>query len=165
MQLACPHCGSRDSRISNPVGFAEMTRSFFGINQLRCRHCHTRWETSMWSGNAWKYASCPRCYRQELTTWSLQYYHPPTGTFLKIKFGATPYRCAACRCNFASFRPLRKKFAWRHRTRPEPVPNGPLLQESAALPESDLPNLAEAVGTSEQNAPMMRTHLYSEQDR
>jgi hypothetical protein len=118
----------------------------------------------MWSGNAWKYASCPRCYRQELTTWSLQYYHPPTGTFLKIKFGATPYRCAACRCNFASFRPLRKKFAWRHRTRPEPVPNGPSLQESAALAESDLPNLAEAVGTSEQTAPEMETQ-FSEQDR
>ena len=97
----------------------------------------------MWSGNAWKYASCPRCYRQELTTWSLQYYHPPTSTFLKIKFGATPYRCAACRCNFASFRPLRKKFAWRHRTRPEPVPNGASIHAEEL--NEDLSALAHAV--------------------
>ncbi len=111
----------------------------------------------MWSGNAWKYASCPRCYRQELTTWSLQYYHPPTSTFLKIKFGATPYRCAACRCNFASFRPLRKKFAWRHHPRPEVAPNTPAMQpaQESMLHESDLPALAEAVGVSpvEPNAP------------
>jgi hypothetical protein len=78
----------------------------------------------------------------------LQYYHPPTTTFLKIKFGATAYRCAACRCNFASFRPLRKKFTWRHRTRPEPVPNGPPMQAAApeALNGADLSALAQAVG-------------------
>lgn len=118
----------------------------------------------MWSGNAWKYASCPRCYRQELTTWSLQYYHPPTTTFLKIKFGATPYRCAACRCNFASFRPLRKKFTWRHRTRPEPVPNGPPIpvEESVALNEADLSALAQAVGESPEHAGAESQREFSE---
>jgi len=93
----------------------------------------------MWADQAWKYAHCPRCYRQELTTWSLEYYHPPTSTHLKIALGATPFRCAACRCNFASFRRCREKFVWRHRMQ-APV---------AAQPtnEADLQALAGAVGT------------------
>jgi hypothetical protein len=113
----------------------------------------------MWSGRAWKYASCPRCYRQELTTWSLQYYHPPTTTFLKIKCGATAYRCAACRCNFASFRPLREKFTWRHRNRPEPVPNGPPVhaEQREALHEADLSALAQAVSDTS-GQPEVETH-------
>jgi hypothetical protein len=57
---------------------------------------------------------------------------------LKIKFGATPYRCAACRCNFASFRPLRKKFSTRAR-----------VEQAPAEPAQDLPALAEAVGLSD----------------
>lgn len=93
----------------------------------------------MWADQAWKYAHCPRCYRQELTTWSLAYYHPPTSTHLKITLGATPYRCAACRCNFASFRPCRGKFVWRHRTQ-EAVTATPTN-------EADLRALSDAVGS------------------
>lgn len=102
----------------------------------------------MWSGSAWKYASCPRCYRQELTTWSLQYYHPPTSIFMKIKFGATPYRCAACRCNFASFRPLRKRYSNRAR-----------VEQAPSEVAQDLPALAEAVGLSDrEHQPHPATH-------
>src|SRR5580700_8029628 len=72
-----------------------------------------RWETSVLSAGAWKFARCPRCYRQELTTWSVHYYHPPRWTILLLKLGATPYRCASCRCNFASFRPCKEKYSWR----------------------------------------------------
>ncbi len=64
----------------------------------------------MWAGDSFKFARCPRCYRQDLTTWSLEYYHPPTSTALKLKMGANAVRCAACRCNFASFRPIKAKF-------------------------------------------------------
>jgi hypothetical protein len=40
---------------------------------------------------------------------------------MKLRAGATPYRCAACRCNFASFKKCKEKFAWRHQER-APVP-------------------------------------------
>jgi hypothetical protein len=71
----------------------------------------------VWAEGAWKYARCPRCYRQELTTWSEQYYHPPSWITFLLRIGATPYRCAACRCNFASFRRCKERFTWRHKTR------------------------------------------------
>jgi hypothetical protein len=118
MQLACPSCGSRDARVSHRRGIGERLRGLFGIYPLRCRRCDARWETSTWASMAFRFARCPRCYRQELTTWSEQYYHPPTWIVFKLRMGATPYRCAACRCNFASFKPCKEKFAWRHKDRP-----------------------------------------------
>lgn len=140
MQLACPKCGTRDARVSTRHGIGEAFKALCGVYQLRCRRCNERWETSMWANDAWKYAKCPRCYRQELTTWSLQYYHPPASTHLKITLGATPYRCAACRCNFASFLPCREKFVWRHRTHAEPM-------TATTTNEADLRALANAVGS------------------
>jgi len=113
MQLACPQCGTRDVRVSHRQSFGEVVKGIFGVYPLRCRRCRTRWETSVWAGGAWKYARCPRCYRQELTTWSEQYYHPPKWTRLMLRLGATPYRCAACRCNFTSFKPCKERFSWR----------------------------------------------------
>ena len=71
----------------------------------------------MWDSKAWKFARCPKCYRQELSTWSEQYYNPPRWIVFKLRLGATPYRCAACRCNFASFKKCKEKFAWRHTER------------------------------------------------
>src|ERR1700694_1612010 len=79
MQLACTQCGTRDIRVSHHHGFLEQLRGLIGKYQLRCRRCSARWETSVWEDGAWKYARCPRCYRQELTTWSEQYYHRPAG--------------------------------------------------------------------------------------
>jgi len=88
-------------------------KALVGIMPLRCRRCRCRWKTSVWDDGAWKYARCPRCYRQELTTWSEQYYHPPAWTMFLLNVGATRYRCAACRCNFASFKPCKERFKWR----------------------------------------------------
>jgi hypothetical protein len=115
MQLACPKCGTRDIRVSHSYGIREQLRGLIGKYPLRCRRCNARWETSVWEDGAWKYARCPRCYRQELTTWSEQYYHAPRWTRMLLRLGATPYRCAACRCNFASFRKCKERFAWRHK--------------------------------------------------
>jgi len=137
MQLNCPKCGTREVRLSHRQTFGELMRGLVGIYPLRCRRCRHRWETSVWANGAWKYARCPRCYRQELATWSEQYYRPPRWTGFLLRIGATPYRCAACRCNFASFRPCRERFAWRHQTRVEAdaAENGqavnPSPQESA----------------------------------
>jgi hypothetical protein len=119
VQLACPKCGTRETRVSHRRGLAEHVKALVGITPLRCRRCNTRWETSVWAGGAWRYARCPRCYRQQLTTWSEQYYHPPRWTTFLLRMGATPYRCAACRCNFASFKKCKEKFSWRHETKVE----------------------------------------------
>jgi hypothetical protein len=97
-----------------------MVKSLFGVYQMRCRRCRARWETSVWAEGAWKYARCPKCYRQELTTWSEQYYRPPFWTTFKLRIGGTPYRCAACRCNFSSFKRCKEKFSWRHETKTAP---------------------------------------------
>src|SRR3984957_14774341 len=101
MQLSCPNCGLRDVKVSHRRHLIEYVKAIVGIYPLRCRKCHARWETSTWAGGDWKYARCPRCYRQDLTTWSEQYYHPPTWIVFLLRIGATPYRCAACRVTFA----------------------------------------------------------------
>ena len=113
MQLACSKCGSREARISHRRTLWEQMKALVGIYPLRCRRCRNRWETSVWADGAWKYARCPRCYRQELTTWSEQYYRPPTWTSFMLNLGATRYRCNPCRCNFASFKSCRERFKWR----------------------------------------------------
>ena len=88
-----------------------------GGTPLRCRRCNMRWETSVWDDGDWKFARCPKCYRQELTTWSEHYYNPGSWITLKLRLCATPYRCAACRCNFASFNKCKETFSWRHQER------------------------------------------------
>lgn len=113
MQLSCPQCGTRDIRVSQRRNLGEFCKAIWGVYPLRCRRCRTRWETSVWADGAWKYARCPRCYRQDLTTWSEQYYHPPWWTRFVLRLGGTPYRCTPCRCNFASFRPCRERLSWR----------------------------------------------------
>src|SRR5580692_7760662 len=110
MQLSCPKCGARDAKVSHRQGLSEYLKGLIGIYPLRCRRCKTRWETASWAGGAWKYARCPRCYRQYLTSWSEEYYHPPLGTRIFLRIGATPYRCASCRCNFTSFRPCKERY-------------------------------------------------------
>jgi hypothetical protein len=76
----------------------------------------------MWESTAWLYARCPKCYRQELNTWSEKFYNPGTSVAIQLRLGAKPYRCAACRCNFASFRRRKGKFTWQHQDRPETPP-------------------------------------------
>src|SRR5258707_8329357 len=120
MQLACPKCGMRDVRVSHRRGIGERLRGLFGKYPLRCRRCNARWETSTWEAGDWKYARCPKCYRQQLTTWSEKYYNPGRMTTIMLRLGATPYRCVACRCNFASFKRCKERFAWRHQDRPTP---------------------------------------------
>ncbi len=92
----------------------------WGIYSLRCRRCHTRWETSAWHSGAWRYARCPRCYRQELTTWSENDYTIPRWTVILLRLGATPYRCAVCRCNFVSYRLCKERYSRRKKNVAQP---------------------------------------------
>ncbi len=124
MQLACPKCGARDARVAHSKGWGEWLQRLLGIYPLRCRRCEKRWSTSTWESAGWKYARCPKCYRQELSTWTEQHYIPPRWTVIQLRLGATPYRCVACRCNFASFKKCKEKFSWRHEERDgEPNPS------------------------------------------
>ena len=119
MQLTCPNCGTREVRVSHSQGLGELLQSWVGIAALRCRRCQRRWKTSVWSNGSWKYARCPRCYRQELTTWTMEHYNPPNWIRFLLRLGAKPRRCAACRCNFAAFKPRKHHFSWRHDVRVE----------------------------------------------
>ena len=89
MQLECPSCGTRDARVSRPQGLGDYLKSLVGVSQLRCRRCNNRWETSVWANGSWKYARCPRCYRQELGKWEEHYYNPPRWTRFLLRLGAT----------------------------------------------------------------------------
>ena len=130
MQLACPNCGTREIRVSHAKGLLEHVKTSVGTSLLRCRRCNNRWETSVWANGSWRYARCPRCYRQELTKWTMEHYNPARWTKFLLRIGASALRCPACRCNFASFKPRRGHFAWQHQTRVEvgaPAPDGTLV--------------------------------------
>ena len=122
MQLACPSCGTREVRFSHPHGLGEFLKSLMGVSRLRCRQCNNRWETSVWANRSWMYARCPRCYRQDLTKWTVHRYNAPRWTRLLLQLGASPRRCPVCRCNFASFKPQKEDFYWQHELRAEASP-------------------------------------------
>jgi hypothetical protein len=119
MQIACPNCGTRDVRVSRPLGLGGFLKTVVGVSRLRCRRCSHRWETSVWANRSWRYARCPRCYRQELTKWDPHFYNPPRWTRFLLRIGATAHRCPACRCNFASFKSRKEEFSRRHQVRAE----------------------------------------------
>ncbi len=111
----CPKCGSRDVRMSRFRGLTERIKAIFGRYPVRCRRCGERFTGEIWRAATMHYARCPRCYRMELSTWSEQYYNSTAWTTLKLRLGATPYRCEYCRCNFASFRACKERYSWRKR--------------------------------------------------
>jgi len=69
-----------------------------------------------------------------------------------LQAGATPYRCAACRCNFASFRGCKEKFAWRHKTRIEIGAGRPGVLGAEAV---SLNNLSSSLLAAGSNSPVM----------
>lgn len=135
----CPACGTCDVRSARSHGFSEHLLEFAGIYPLRCKRCETRFRARVWSVSQVVYARCPRCFRTELSTWSEQYYNPTFGTKLKLRIGATPYRCEFCRCNFASFRACKERFSWRKYRRTHGGQNTPADQNPAtpAGPDQD----------------------------
>jgi hypothetical protein len=54
--------------------------------------------------------------------WDEQFYNPGRFVIMKLRLGAKPLRCAACRCNFASFRRRKEKFVWKHQERTHTAP-------------------------------------------
>jgi hypothetical protein len=84
-----------------------------GIRPLRCRECRARFISRTWSLKSVFYARCPRCWRQDLSRWSEDFYDVPLRRRIAIAFGAHKFRCEYCRVNFVSFRP--RLIAYRRR--------------------------------------------------
>ena len=76
-----------------------------GTYPFRCLDCNARFSVNVFFLSRLAFAKCPKCLRMELTSWQHKSYHLGLLTKLMITFGARRYRCAACRCNFVSFRP------------------------------------------------------------
>ncbi len=77
MQLTCPHCGLRDIRVSQRRNVLEFLKGIVGIYPIRCRRCKHAMGNQHLGRRRMEIRPLPRCYRQDLTTWSEQYYHPP----------------------------------------------------------------------------------------
>ncbi len=157
MQLSCPNCSARDADVSKGPGLIGAIKALFGVYKLRCRRCKTKWETSA----EWRYARCPRCYRQDLTSWSPQDYRLGPWTTWLLRFGATRYRCAPCRCNFASFRPPKDRLAWEQRlarARGIPAGDNPDAEkpEEVAVPEVTRARVNAPASRASLTAPAMR---------
>jgi len=119
LNLTCPECGSRNIRSSLSRTVGERIMKAFGFFQLRCRDCDARFKHQIWDPLNSFFARCPRCYRQDLSTWSRDYYRAPTLWLLQMKLGARAHRCEYCRNNFVSFRPAKMKFVRKAGAPPE----------------------------------------------
>ncbi len=108
MHLECPHCGGHEPRLPSSRSVWERLAGLFGIEHVQCRNCRRRYWSSLWLLREIPFAHCPTCYRSlDLTTWSEKYVQPRTSQKWMMAFGAKRVRCAACRCNFVSFRQVR----------------------------------------------------------
>lgn len=81
---------------------------FLGMIHLRCRECDERFAAGLVEVRNSLYARCPRCYRLDLTTWNRKHIIVTASRKLLLFLGAKPRRCARCRCNFVSFRPVKR---------------------------------------------------------
>ena len=120
----CPACGSRNLRYAHLRSPSEKIARLAGVRPLRCRDCRQRFVHRTWSLSNLSQARCPTCMGAELTSWSPSHYHVSLGRSLLLFFGAHPYRCERCRCNFVSFLRKRKRMrVSRRRHDPESTPS------------------------------------------
>ena len=124
MEIRCPKCNSRDIRYSHLSTPKERFASLLGIHPLRCRDCRERFVARLWDPSDLPYARCPRCLNMTLSTWSPSHYHVPAGRGIKLFFGASPYRCESCRCNFVSFRARKYRFKRARKPASQEAPAG-----------------------------------------
>lgn len=121
MPIRCPSCGSqniRPARLRNPKEFLS---TLAGFQPIRCRNCRTRFTKRVWRPSDVWYARCPKCLRQDLSTWSEGQYRVPPHKIVLLRFGASPYRCEPCRHNFVAFRRRKRKPGLGRRRAREPI--------------------------------------------
>ncbi len=78
-----------------------------GVYPFRCLDCGWRFWVSVWLFSSLGVAKCPKCLRTDLLVWQDKYIRFNPWRRLLSTFGSHPYRCATCRYNFLSFRPLK----------------------------------------------------------
>ena len=113
MSIACPKCGSRFLRDSQPRNFSERINRLRFISPLRSSDCKTRFVAKTVVLSDLRYAHCPKCRRMDLNGWTGKTYTPPFFMGLKVKFGGKKWRCEYCRLNFSSFRPRKEVFTFK----------------------------------------------------
>jgi hypothetical protein len=135
MRIRCPKCDSRDIRYSYLSTPKERLASLIGYRPLRCRECRERFVARIWDPANLPYAQCPKCLNMSLATWSPRHYHVTAWRAFRMFFGASPYRCEPCRCNFVSFRPRKYKYK-RGKPGLEAVPDTGLEEGVTATTEN-----------------------------
>lgn len=118
LNITCPACKSRNVRSSLSRNFAERVAKAFGFFQIRCKECNTRFTRQIWDIRNAFYARCPRCYRLDLSTWSLDYYRAPMRWRFYLKIGAACRRCEYCRHNWVTFRPCKIRYERPRKSQP-----------------------------------------------
>jgi hypothetical protein len=131
MPATCPNCGTLKIRTSKTRSLGELLGTLFGVYPLRCLRCDIRFKRRVWRFSEIVYARCPRCYRLDLTTWEERLYNPPFKTKLLLRLGAQPMRCGACRCNFASYRKVKRRYQNRQRIEKPPNTTTSLVSEES----------------------------------
>lgn len=119
----CPSCGSRNLRYAYLRNPSEKIAKLAGVRPLRCRDCRQRFVHRTWNLSNLSQARCPTCMGADLTTWSPVHYHVSFGRGLLLFFGAHPYRCERCRCNFVSFRKRKRRRVSRRRQGAKSTPS------------------------------------------
>ena len=127
---SCPHCHSPSIRRSRRQDSGELAKMARGLYPFRCLDCGERFWSSIWQLSWWKYAKCPKCLSLMLISWTRKSHHLSIWTKLLLTFGATRYRCDACRYNFASFKPSWQPLVAAHQP---PIPR----TEDAITPNSE----------------------------
>jgi hypothetical protein len=125
MEIRCPKCDSHDIRYSHLSTPKERLASLLGFRPLRCRDCRERFVAPIWDPADLPYARCPECMNMRLSTWAPSHYHVTAWRAFQMLFGASPYRCEACRCNFVSFRRRKHRYARNRAAQPEASVNQP----------------------------------------
>ena len=137
MTPECPSCGGRDLRYAHLRSPSEKIARLAGVRPLRCRH---RFVYRTWKLSDLPHARCPKCLGAELTNWSPSHYHVTFWRGVLLFFGAHPYRCERCRCNFVSFRKRKRKRVSRRRHSAKPTPSsagGPETAGAQTNPHED----------------------------
>ena len=106
----CPSCGSTRVHVGRVRSLSDYLRLLRGSFPARCGECSARFTVHGPGFSSAFYARCPRCLRQDLTTWDLRHYHAALSMRIQIALGANRWRCEACRCNFVSFRGRKEKY-------------------------------------------------------
>lgn len=113
MAVECPSCKSRFLLISKTRTLREKLNRLRFVLPLRCGDCRTRFTANTLQIKDLKWARCPGCLRQDLSTWSTDKAEPVGFDVIKVALGANLWRCEYCRLNFASFRPRQEVHSFR----------------------------------------------------